>query len=140
MVFHGILRAGATATTVNSLYTPDDVAKQLRHSGARTLFTVSAFLERATAATSQHGVRVTETVVLDGAAGHPARADLLAEDAAVLDVGIDPAADLAVLPYSSGTTGNSKGVMLTHATWCCRSSTSTADRADELRALHRGGS
>ncbi len=59
VVFHGILRAGATATTVNSLYTPDDVAKQLRHSGARTLFTVSAFLERATAATSQHGVRVT---------------------------------------------------------------------------------
>ena len=27
---------------------------------------------------------------------------------------IDPATDLAVLPYSSGTTGLSKGVMLTH--------------------------
>ena len=114
VVFHAILRAGATATTVNSLYTPDDLAKQLRDSGARMLFTVCAFLERATAATSQRGVSVTETIVLDGAAGHPALAGLLAEDAAPPDVRIDPATDLAVLPYSSGTTGNPKGVMLTH--------------------------
>ena len=28
---------------------------------------------------------------------------------------IDPANDLAVLPYSSGTTGLLKGVMLTHS-------------------------
>ena len=28
-----------------------------------------------------------------------------------------PSSHLAVLPYSSGTTGNPKGVMLTHATW-----------------------
>ena len=114
VVFHGILRAGATATTVNSLYTADDLAKQLRDSGAEMLFTVSAFLERATAATAQPGVGVTETVVLDGAPGHPALADLLAEDAAPPEVSIDPATDLAVLPYSSGTTGNPKGVMLTH--------------------------
>lgn len=40
VVFYGILRAGATATTVNSLYAADDLAKQLRDSGARMLFTV----------------------------------------------------------------------------------------------------
>lgn len=114
VVFHAILRAGATATTVNSLYTPDDLAKQLRDSGATSMFTVAPFLDRATAATSQDGVRVAETVVLDGAPGHPSLADLLAEDAPPPDVDIDPATDLAVLPYSSGTTGHPKGVMLTH--------------------------
>ncbi|MGH3979205.1 MAG: AMP-binding protein [Pseudonocardiaceae bacterium] len=114
VAFHGILRAGATATTVNALYTPDELAAQLRDSQAKLMFTVSPFLERAQAAAAVEGVRVTETVVLDGAAGHPSLADLLAQDGAPPEISIDPARDLAVLPYSSGTTGNAKGVMLTH--------------------------
>ncbi len=114
VVFHGILRAGAVATTVNSLYTPDEVANQLRDSGATLLFTVSPLLDRAAVATEQEGVSVTDTVVLDGAPGYPSLADLLGEDAAAPEVSIDPGTDLAVLPYSSGTTGKAKGVMLTH--------------------------
>lgn len=117
VAFHGILRAGATATTVNALYTAEELAKQLADSGAKLMFTVSPFVERAreaTAATAAEGVRVSETVVLDGAPDHPSLADLLAEDAPPPEVSIDPATDLAVLPYSSGTTGNAKGVMLTH--------------------------
>ncbi|MGH4025287.1 MAG: AMP-binding protein [Pseudonocardiaceae bacterium] len=114
VVFHGIVRAGAVATTVNSLYTADEVADQLRDSGAKLLFTVSPFLDRAAAATEQDGVQVTQTVVVDGAPGYPSLADLLAEDAAPPEVSIDPGTDLAVLPYSSGTTGRAKGVMLTH--------------------------
>jgi acyl-coenzyme A synthetase/AMP-(fatty) acid ligase len=47
VVFHGILRAGATATTVNSLYTPDEIAHQLRDAGAKLLVTISPFLDRA---------------------------------------------------------------------------------------------
>ncbi|MCA1670702.1 MAG: AMP-binding protein [Actinobacteria bacterium] len=114
VVFHGIVRAGAVATTVNSLYTADELAGQLRDSGATLLFTVSPLLDRAAAATEQEGVAVTETVVLDGAPGYPSLADLLAEDAVPPEVSIDPGIDLAVLPYSSGTTGKAKGVMLTH--------------------------
>ena len=114
VVFHGIVRAGAVATTVNSLYTADEVADQLRDSGARLLFTVSPFLDRAAAAIEQEGVPVTQTVVVDGAPGYPSLADLLAEDAPPPEVSIDPFTDLAVLPYSSGTTGRAKGVMLTH--------------------------
>ena len=39
---------------------------------------------------------------------------MLGDPADAPEVEIDPATDLAVLPYSSGTTGLSKGVMLTH--------------------------
>ncbi|HEU0087023.1 MAG TPA: AMP-binding protein, partial [Pseudonocardiaceae bacterium] len=114
VVFHAVLRVGAVVTTVNSLYTPDDLAGQLRDSGAKLLVTVAPFLDRAAAAVAQQGVSVDETVVLDGAPGYPSLADLLAQDAVLPQVRIDPGADLAVLPYSSGTTGTAKGVLLTH--------------------------
>jgi acyl-CoA synthetase (AMP-forming)/AMP-acid ligase II len=113
VVFHGILTAGAVATTINSLYTPDEIAHQLRDSRAKLLVTVSAFLDRARAAVASADVEVGEIVVMDGAEGFPSLRDLLATTADPPQVSIDPD-DLAVLPYSSGTTGLPKGVMLTH--------------------------
>src|SRR5688572_6330895 len=47
VVFHAAAHAGAVVTTVNSLYTADEVAKQLADAGARFLVTVPPFLERA---------------------------------------------------------------------------------------------
>ena len=114
VVFHGVLRAGGTVTTINSLYTPDEVAHQLRDSRAVMLFTISPFLDRARAAAAADGVGVREIVVLDGADGHASLADLAANAGPPPQVTINPAEDLAVLPYSSGTTGLPKGVMLTH--------------------------
>jgi acyl-CoA synthetase (AMP-forming)/AMP-acid ligase II len=115
VVFHGTLLAGATITTVNALYTPHDLAGQLIDSKAGLLFTVSAFLDRAKAALAEDGgARVGELIVLDGAEGHRSLADLLDNEYPVPQVEINPAEDIAVLPYSSGTTGRPKGVMLTH--------------------------
>ncbi|MFS8098073.1 AMP-binding protein [Lentzea alba] len=112
VVFHGILRAGATATTINALYTPDEVAHQLHDAGAKMLFTVSVLLPNAAPGATKAGV--TDVVVLDGAEGYPSLQELLANDHPVPDVEINPAEDIAVLPYSSGTTALPKGVMLTH--------------------------
>jgi len=114
IAFHGILRAGATATTINSLYTPPEIANQLRDSGAVRYVTVSPLLPGALAGCAEVGLPAEHVIVLDGAEGHESMLDLLSEGAAPPDVTIDPATHLAVLPYSSGTTGKAKGVMLTH--------------------------
>ena len=112
VVFHGIAAAGALSSTINSLYTPEEIAFQLKDSGAKMLITVSPFLDRARAAAEKQPVE--EIIVMDGAEGHASLRDLLSSQAPSPQVQINPEADLVTLPYSSGTTGLPKGVMLTH--------------------------
>ncbi len=114
IAFHGILRAGATATTINVLFTAKDIVNQLTDSKAKMLIVVSALLPQAKEAAAALGMSDDQLVVLDGAHGHPSAAALLGAGAAAPEVAFDPSTHLAVLPYSSGTTGKPKGVMLTH--------------------------
>ena len=114
IAFHGILRAGATATTINVLFTAKDIVKQLTDSKATMLITVSALLPSAKEAAAAVGISDDRLVVLDGADGHPSAEDLVGAGFPAPKVSFDTATHLAVLPYSSGTTGNPKGVMLTH--------------------------
>ncbi|OAN36545.1 AMP-binding protein [Microbacterium sp. H83] len=139
-VFHGILRAGATATTINSLYTPEEIANQLTDAGATWLITVSPLLTGAKAAAASVGLADDHVIVLDGADGHPSLPQLLGEGHPAPDVTFDPATHLAVLPYSSGTTGRPKGVMLTHRNLIanvsqCRSTISLRDDDRVLAVL-----
>src|SRR3954468_17039653 len=99
VAFHGILRAGATATTINVLFTAKDIVKQLTDSKATMLITVSALLPQAREAAATVGISDEHLVVLDGADGHPSAADLLGSGAPPPEVTFDPETHLAVLPY-----------------------------------------
>lgn len=55
-VFHGILRSGATATTINSLYTAEEIAAQLEDAGAHWLVTVGPLLAGAKDAAARRGI------------------------------------------------------------------------------------
>ncbi|CAM5466407.1 4-coumarate--CoA ligase family protein [Streptomyces purpurascens] len=111
--FYAATRAGATVTTVHPLATAQEFAKQLTDSAARWIVTVSPLLDIARRAAELAG-GVREIFVCDSASGHRSLIDMLASAAPEPRIDIDPAEDVAALPYSSGTTGTPKGVLLTH--------------------------
>ncbi|MGD6753624.1 4-coumarate--CoA ligase family protein [Streptomyces sp. BH105] len=115
VAFYGATRAGAAVTTVHPLSMPEEFARQLRDSGAGWIVTITPFVEAARAAAELAG-GVREIFVCDPAvgSGHRSLLDMLGTEAPEPHVAIDPAEDVAALPYSSGTTGTPKGVMLTH--------------------------
>ena len=112
IAFHGAAAAGGMCTTVNPLYTANELAYQLRDSGARMLVTVPPFADVAREAAEQAGV--DQRFMLGEAPGFEPATALFGDPDHAPTVAIQPDADLAVLPYSSGTTGLPKGVMLTH--------------------------
>ncbi|MFC9058853.1 4-coumarate--CoA ligase family protein [Streptomyces sp. NPDC057074] len=113
LAFYAATRAGASVTTVHPLATADEFAKQLSDARARWIVTVSPLLDTARRAAELAG-GVQEILVCDSAPGHRSLIDMLASTAPEPRIAIDPAEDVAALPYSSGTTGTPKGVMLTH--------------------------
>jgi len=139
LAFYGVSAAGGVNTTISPLYTADELTRQLTDANARFLLTVPPFLDKALEAAGRSGVE--EVFVLGEGEGEGASpfASLLAAGDTPPAVDIDPASDLVALPYSSGTTGISKGVMLTHrnlvANLCQGAPTLLADEGERLIAV-----
>jgi len=110
-VFHGAAFAGGAVTTINPTYTAHEVRHQLVDSGARILVTTPPFFGVANDAAAGTSVE-TIAVIGDGPEGVPTLSELMAEPLAD-QVPVD-LEEIVALPYSSGTTGMAKGVMLSH--------------------------
>ena len=112
VAFHAVSLLGGIVTTVNPLYTANELAHQLKDAGAKYLLTISLFLENAKTAATQ--TNIEEIFTFDPVEDAIPFASLLQSDGTLPEISINPAEDIVVLSYSSGTTGLPKGVMLTH--------------------------
>ena len=112
IAFHAVASLGATVTTANPLSTAEELGPQLADSRARMIITAPELAGRSLEAAA--GTAVESVFAFGDADGAEPFDSLLASEGEPPAVEIDPASDVVALPYSSGTTGLPKGVMLTH--------------------------
>jgi 4-coumarate--CoA ligase len=110
IVFHAVAWGGGTVTTINPTYTAPEIHHQLVDAGAKVLITVPAFADVARDAVTGTGVG---DIVVIGANTCLSLDDVMGAPLAA-QAPVDLARHVVVLPYSSGTTGRPKGVMLSH--------------------------
>jgi crotonobetaine/carnitine-CoA ligase len=117
LAWWGIVVGGAVAVPVNTAYKGEYLRHQLADSGASVLVVDGDLADRAAAVVDDIDSLTHVVVIGDGPASATTRshawADVLSGDDAEPSVSVRPS-DLATFIYTGGTTGPSKGCMLSH--------------------------
>ena len=111
LLYLGCIRAGAVFLPLNPAYTAAEVEYFVRDGEPALLVVLPDRSERMSALASSAGVKHVETLGADGSGSLPALVSR--QSGTWTDVARGPS-DLAAILYTSGTTGRSKGAMLTH--------------------------
>ncbi|HET9370365.1 MAG TPA: AMP-binding protein [Vicinamibacterales bacterium] len=124
----GILQIGAVAVPLDTAYKAAQVRTVVENAGARVLFTTPRYLETALAAATERGDALRVVLISGGAHGITGPDRIAAADPATAIADASDA-DAAVILYTSGTTADPKGVVLTHGNL-------EAERAAALSIVH----
>ena len=116
-LFLGALAMGGVVSTCNPTFTTDELAFQFKNSRSKIVATIPGLLPTVEPAAKKANVK--QIIVIDDSdQKHPdfiSYRSLLQDTGSQFQIaGVDSKKEIAVLPYSSGTTGFPKGVMLTH--------------------------
>ncbi|RFU63496.1 long-chain-fatty-acid--CoA ligase [Peribacillus glennii] len=119
IAYNGILTCGAIVTQVNPMSAPREIEYILGDSGAETIIVLDALYEKVKQVQPNTSLKTIIVVSLqpteqDFAPDHTFDGFLKEGNGQVTPVEIQPEHDVAVLQYTGGTTGRSKGAMLTH--------------------------
>ncbi|ETP68315.1 AMP-dependent synthetase [Planococcus glaciei] len=117
--YFGVLKAGATVTQINPMLMENELIHIFKDSGAETVVVYEPLYPRIKAIAGHTSIK---TIIVVSFAEEPApleedysfQAFIEKGDGQLKPVSVDPAEDVAVLQYTGGTTGLSKGAMLTH--------------------------